>query len=159
MPSIKVSQDLYVALDRLRDPQDKRISDLLWRLVEQQGIKRTEPTSVERGWWYTGDAGEGLSGSEMTIPNDAKLRGRHHGKVFHATVEGGKIAMGGETYDSLSAAARGAHAKNRVTGAAANANGWQFWEMEYPAGSGQWRRLDSFRKPWQIKRHRRRSRG
>ena len=154
MPSIKVSQDLYVALDRLRDPQDKRISDLLWRLVEERGVKRTEPTSLERGWWYTGDAGEGLSASDTTIPNDAKLRARYRGKYFHATVEGGKIAMDTERYDSPSAAGRAVLAKSRVAGAAANVNGWRFWEMEYPAASGRWRRLDSFRKPWQVKRRR-----
>ena len=154
MPSIKVSQDLYMALERLRDPQDKRMTDLLWRFVEERGIKRTEPNSVERGWWYTGDAGEGLNASDMTIPNQAKLRGRYRGKYIQAGVEDGKIVIDREKYGSPSAAARAVLAKHRVVGAAANVNGWRFWEMEYPAASGQWRRLDSFRKPWQVKRHR-----
>jgi hypothetical protein len=154
MPSIKVSQDLYLALDRLRDPKDKRMTDVLWRLVEERGIKRTEPTSTERGWWYTGDASEGVTASDVTIPNDAVLRCRYKGKSFQAKVEGGKIVFDGSSYDTPSAAARAVLAKNRISGGAANVNGWRFWEMEYPAASGQWRRLDSFRKPWQVKRHR-----
>jgi hypothetical protein len=154
MPSIKVSQDLYMALERRREPQDKRMTDLLWRLVEERGIKRTEPTSMEQGWWHVGDAAEGLSGSDITIPNGATLRGRYRGKYFQASVQGGRIVMDGEKYESPSAAARAVLARQRVVGAAASVNGWRFWEMEYPAGSGQWRRLDSFRKPWQVKRRR-----
>lgn len=156
MPSIKVSQDLYMALDRLRDPQDKRITDLIWRLVEDRGVKRTEPTSVEQGWWYTGDVAEGLTASDMTIPNEAALRGRYRGKYVLARVRNGRIVIDGESYESPSSAARAVLATHRVAGAAANVNGWRFWEMEYPAGSGNWRRLDSFRKPWQVKRRRRR---
>ena len=154
MPSIKVSQDLYMALERLREPQDKRMTDMLWRWVEERGIRRTEPNSMEQGWWHVGDAGEGLSASSMTIPNGATLRARYRGKYFHATVEAGEIVFDGDRYGSPSAAARAVLGKQRVVGGAANVNGWRFWEMEYPAGSGHWRRLDSFRKPWQVKRHR-----
>src|SRR2546421_7436688 len=154
LPSIKVSQDLYVALDRLRDPQDKRITDLLWRLVEERGVKRTERTSVEQGWWYTGDAGEGLAASDMILPDQANLRGKYHGTYVNATIGRGKLVMAGKEYGSLSAAARAVAEKHGVVGAGANVNGWRFWEMEYPAASGQWRRLDSFRKPWQGKRRR-----
>ncbi len=123
-------------------------------LVEERGVKRTEPTSVEQGWWYTGDAGEGLAASDMILPDQANLRGKYRGTYVNATIGRGKLVMAGKEYGSLSAAARAVAERHGVIGAGANVNGWRFWEMEYPAASGRWRRLDSFRKPWQVKRRR-----
>jgi len=142
-----------MALERLREPKDKTITDLLWRFAEERGLKRTEQTSVERGWWTT-QPGEGLHASGMTLPDGAKLRSRYRAKFFLATVEEAKICFAGRKYDSPSGAARAVLAQQRVRGAAGNVNGWKFWEMECPTDSGQWKRLDSFRKPWQVKRHR-----
>lgn len=151
---LRISPDLHMALERLREPQHKTLTDLVWQFVEERGVGRTEPTSVERRWW-TIQPGEGLHAGGMTIPNDARLRCQYRGHVGYATVVEDKVSFGDAPYDSLPGAARAFLAQHGVTGPAANRDGIKFWGMEYPANSGQWRRLDSFRRPWQVKRHRR----
>ena len=152
-PKIEVSSDLYVTLRTLMEPGDKTPSDVIWRLTQDRHARRTDPPT--EGWIIA--PSEGLSTGGTVIPNGLRLRMRFRGTDYtHAEVREGKIWVGKKAYDSPSAAANAlAEAHGTKGRRRASLNGWRHWEFEIPKGSGRWRKLESLRSPWHIRRRRR----
>jgi hypothetical protein len=82
--------------------------------------------------------GDGVESDLMHyLPNGARLRGFHRGKVHKARARrNGTIQYNGRNYSSLSLAATAA-VKRHV-------NGWWFWQVE--RGRGNWIRLTQIRR-------------
>ncbi len=148
-PRIQVSSDLYVALRTLMQPGDRTPSDVIWRLVQDRHVKRTEPPA---GTWVV-DSSEGLDTGGVTIPNGLRLRGRYKNRDYtYGEIREGKLWIGGDAFGSPSAGARTVARICGARGTATSVNGWKFWEFEFPKGSNRWRRLDSLRQPWDVRR-------
>jgi hypothetical protein len=155
-PSIEISSDLYVALRTLMHPEDRTPSDVIWRLVEEHHVTRSEPTSSEKGYWQINPS-EGLHSANVTIPNGLRLRGQYKRNDFvYGEIRDAKVWIGAESHSSPSAAAGSVARSFGATGAASSINGWKFWEFESPKGSGRWRSLDSLRGAWETNRRDRR---
>jgi len=152
-PKIGISADLHVVLQGLKEPDDRTIEDVIWKLLADRQI--TRPDNPARLTGYVLSAGEGVHTGNGTIPNGLRLRGRYKAvEHTYAEVRDGRIWIGSESFSSPSAAA-GAVARNSGAGwRAASINGWSFWEFEFPKGSSRWRRLNSLRWPWEIQRRR-----
>jgi hypothetical protein len=154
-PQIEISPDLYVALRTLMEPDDRTPSDVIWRLVQDQQVRRTDPPARETGWRI--DPSEGVPSGGAVIPNGIRLRGRHGTrKVIYADVKRGKILVDGEAFESPSKAA--IYARRLLGSPAQSINGWMWWDFESPKGSENWRPLDTLRQPWQVKHRRSRFR-
>lgn len=150
-PQIRLSSDLYVALRTLMEPEDRTASDVIWKLVQDRHVKRTEPSG--RAWVV--EPGEGLDAGGVTIPNGLRLRGRYKNREYtYSEIREGKLWIGRDAFGSPSAAARAVARAARAPGTARSINGWKFWEFEFPHGSNRWRRLDSLRQPWEVRRRR-----
>lgn len=150
-PQIEVSTDLYVALKKLMDRDDRTPSDVIWRLVEEHRQPRTDLPARATGWRI--DPSEGLHSGGATIPNGLRLRGSYgRNGVVYAEVKRGYIELDEKTFESPSSAA--IHAA-QLLGAGSHAiNGWRWWEFESPKGSGVWHSLNSLRHPWDVQRRR-----
>lgn len=85
-------------------------------------------------------------GDGLSLENGTEIRFsyRKNSKPIMGKIEGGKISAAGKIYDNLSAAANDL-AVTRA-GKKTRLNGWLYWSMQSPAGSGNWVVLDSLRK-------------
>ena len=91
--------------------------------------------------------GDGIPWSEngAIVPHGALARMEYdRGKqVYEGQFLNGKLVVGGDSFDTLSAAA----SSLAVTkgGTKTNLNGWQYWKVQMP-GENTWRPLSSLRK-------------
>jgi len=130
-------------------PEDRTPSDVIWRLVQEHHVRRTDRPAGETGWSIRPT--EGLSSGGATIPNGLRLRGRYGRADFiHADVKDGRIVVDGIAFESPSKAA--VHAARKLGSTAYSLNGWRWWQFETPGDPGNWRPLDALRQPWQIER-------
>lgn len=92
------------------------------------------------------DAAADWTSKGVTIPNGTKARFnyRHNSKPIFGEFKGGKLHAAGRVYDSLSAAANDL-AVTRA-GKKTSLNGWIYWSVEMPNGSGNWLIMDHLRK-------------
>ena len=81
----------------------------------------------------------------VLLPIGAPLMARYKGKVYNAMITARGIEYGGRYFENPSKAAVAAKADMGVEGKAAQTNGWLFWYIEKPAGSGLWSALASLR--------------
>lgn len=82
----------------------------------------------------------------VTIPNGTKARFNYRGnaKPIYGEFKGGKLHAAGRVYDSLSSASNDL-AVTRA-GKRTRLNGWLYWSVEIPSGSGNWLIMDHLRK-------------
>ncbi len=73
----------------------------------------------------------------VRLPAGTELRATYKGKTYLARVNAGALVMGGQRFDSPSAAAM------KIT--AHPVNGWTFWECRLP-GQGGWQVLKALRR-------------
>jgi hypothetical protein len=97
-------------------------------------LPRAKPVAKEPA------AGVSAAGQDWIIKGTrfaahTEFRGKHHGTVHTAHVEGGALVLNGKSYDSPSSAAVS------ITGY--EVNGWKFWEVRV---GDSWRPMSTFRK-------------
>jgi hypothetical protein len=141
-PQVQISTNLLVVLRRLMKAGDHTTEDVVWRLVEQQGIPRCEP---RRQYWVL-NPNEGLDSRGGFLPNGLRLRMRYkRGAFFYAEVREGKIWMDGEAFDSPSAAASVVARQSGANRYNPHLDGWKYWDYEFPVGSETWYSVDTLR--------------
>ena len=141
-PQIQVSVDLHVALLRLMKRGEHTTEDVIWRLVEQEGIPRPGP----RPDYWTISAAEGMNSRGGFLPNGLRLRMRYkRGPFFYADVRDGSIWIGDQSYGSPSAAAAVVARESGARRWYPRLDGWKYWEYEFPAGSGAWHSVNTLR--------------
>lgn len=79
------------------------------------------------------------------LPLGAQLKGVFRGQGFDAVVTANGINVLGQFFDNPSAAAVAVKKSLGADDKQAQSNGWTFWQIEYPAGSAEWRPLNVLR--------------
>lgn len=138
--TIEIDQQLFERLQNLAEPLVDSPSSVIQKLLdhwEQNPPSATQGDSIPRPWW--------VSSRGERLPVDLKLRATYNGHTYHAVVRPKGIFFESEIFTSPSAAA--IHAKNLegLTGAAANTNGWSFWEY-FDEETESWKPLQNLRR-------------
>lgn len=141
-PQIEISTDLYIALIQLRQRGEYTQADVIWRLVEEHGISRSDPPTS----YWTVRRPEGLSFRGGVLPNGLRLRMKYKWSPFcYAEIRDGQIWIGESSYDSPSSAASAMAGQSGAPRSSPHINGWRYWEYESPKESGKWHSLQTLR--------------
>jgi hypothetical protein len=147
---IGVSASTYTSLKKLaalsNDPSD--LGAVVSKLVDYwhngTPADAIAPASEPKGSESKGFGQLWRSPRGDFFPIGLQLRALYLGKTYAAKVTVNGIEFAGKTYDSPSAAAIAVKEAAGKTGAAANTNGWEFWEMMEPA-TGQWASISALK--------------
>lgn len=136
---IEIDWEVHQLIELERNGFDEPPIEALRRLLRLSGAKprvRVKAKSSSPDWRSDG----------VTLKEGARLRFayRKNTKPIMGEVKAGKITAAGRSYDTLSAAANDLAVTQE--GRKTRLNGWMFWSLEDPEGSGNWVILDQLRK-------------
>lgn len=130
MQTIQIDFDVFKAITARRSTEAMTENDVLRELL---GLPRTYEDTCSQGLKASPDwVVKGVS-----FPDGTEFRATHKGQRYTASVEGGTLRMGEQTFGSPSAAACA------VT--ETSVNGWKFWEARIP-GTPSWQNLAEIRR-------------
>ncbi|MBZ8133888.1 hypothetical protein [Afifella sp. IM 167] len=144
--TIAVDMDVHKIIESARIDFDESQNAILRRLLGLEGgpspigadpqgsLRRAKGGGAKDGGWSK----IGRHGREVFLPNGTLLRAAYAGQTVEGVIEEGMWAVGGERFNSPSAALI-AHVRTRE-GRRVNLNGWRIWEVRVPGGE-RWLRL------------------
>jgi hypothetical protein len=142
--STDMNLDQNIMLLQLIQPGELCIHDVIQRLIKAQPIV----TSIS--WSCAVCSASGVRSCNIYWPNGLRLRGFYKGiGPIEACIVDRTVQIGDRSFCSLNQAKE--FAARTLTG-----GGWSgihvlsFWRAEFPSRSGLWRKLESFRHPWQV---------
>jgi hypothetical protein len=125
----EVDFEVFKELTMRRATESTTYNDVLREILGLSPRKvNTEPATkaLNGAWEYR----------SVRFPNGTDFRAKYKGKIYTASVEGGRLVLDGESVGSPSEAA------HKITGT--NVNGWRFWECRLPTES-RWRVIEALR--------------
>lgn len=131
MHTIEVDFDVFKQLTVRRATEEVTYNDVIRELL---GLGQTKPSAAKG---TTGPSPDDWVAKGVRFPAGTEFRANYKGQVRTGRVEGGALAVNGQSYDSPSAAAVA------ITGSAVN--GWRFWECRFP-GKSSWQLIESLRR-------------
>jgi hypothetical protein len=122
MPSIDIDFEVYKALTVRRDTEDVTESDVIRKLLNMPPATPAPASGngAAPGDWLT---------KGVRFPDGTDFRATYKGQTYTARVAGGALVLNGQTFASVSSAARA------ITGS--NVDGWRFWQCRLP-GKSAW---------------------
>lgn len=133
---ITVSEFLIKELGRIAIPFEETSPEhVIARLIREHTAQNPR-AKAETGQI----ASEGVVASGVVIPNGSRVRGVYRGRPAEGEIRDSRFWVGGQSYSAPSAAAVAAAEMLGAKGGAIN--GWYWWEIEVPPGSGKWQTLD-----------------
>lgn len=131
MHSIEVDFDVFKQLTVRRSTEEVSYNDVIRELL---GLGKGKASAAKV---TTGPSPDDWVAKGVRFPAGTEFRASYKGQVRTGRVEGGALAVNGQSYDSPSAAAVA------VTGSPVN--GWRFWECRLP-GKSSWQLIESLRR-------------
>ena len=130
MRTIEVDFDVFKAITLRRPSESVTENDVLRELLGLPTQRQTAAIAAgpAPGDWVT---------KGVRFPVGTEFRANYKGQTHLGRVEGGALVLGGERFDTPSAAAMSI-TKNPV-------NGWTFWECRVPGQAG-WKVVKALRR-------------
>ena len=141
--SIKVSDDLYQELGHFGN-RDESWNDVLARVLAHVDEDAALEDRDNRATGYSSQGAEAADSalselSDGTVVRHRYQRGEYSGETVEATVQGGRLSVGGDTQETRSPTGAARVADKQLRGDDARGegyNGWTWWE--YETEDGDW---------------------
>jgi hypothetical protein len=127
MATIQVDFEVFKAITARRTSEDITENDVIRELLGLPRISSAQRSDGSSEDWIT---------KGVRLPVGTELRATYKGQTYLARVGAGALVLGGERYESPSAAAM------KITHGPVN--GWTFWECRIP-GQTKWQLLKALR--------------
>jgi hypothetical protein len=143
--STDMNLDQYMMLLQLIQPGELCAHDVIQRFITT-GPSAPRSTS----WSCVTCSGSGVQSCNIYWPNGLRLRGfyKRLGPI-EACIVDCTVKIGDRSFSSLNRAKEFA-VRALTDGRGSSIHVLSFWQVEFPSGSGIWRKLGSFRHPWQV---------